>query len=86
MHERKILEMALKNRYMGAGKVDLFRGLPGISYRWMKADTPSSADHASALAFDLGIAVRLVELNAVGMRHERGVDVVAMWDDVGVKG
>ena len=41
---------------IGAGRL---RFLPGIANRWMKADTPSSADHASALALDLGIGVRL---------------------------
>ena len=29
---------------------------PGLSWRRMSADTPSSADHAVALGFDLGVA------------------------------
>jgi hypothetical protein len=35
---------------------------PGLSYRWMSANTPSSSDHAVALGADLGIAVRLGSL------------------------
>ncbi|MYC88275.1 MAG: hypothetical protein F4X22_08580 [Gemmatimonadales bacterium] len=30
---------------------------PGLSWRRMSADTPSSSDHAVALGFDLGVAV-----------------------------
>lgn len=33
-----------------------FRFLPGISYRWMGANTTEDADHAVALALDLGFA------------------------------
>ena len=36
---------------VGAGRL---RFLPGVSYRWLSANTPSSSDHAVALALDLG--------------------------------
>lgn len=41
---------------IGSGRV---RFVPGVSYRWMAASTPSSPDHAVALAADLGLAVRV---------------------------
>lgn len=41
---------------IGTGRV---RFLPGASYRWLSANTPSSSDHAVALALDLGVSVRL---------------------------
>ena len=41
---------------VGAGRV---RFLPGVSYRWWSASTPSASDHAIALALDLGLAFQL---------------------------
>jgi hypothetical protein len=41
---------------IGSGRV---RFLPGVSYRWLTANTPSSSDHAVALALDLGVGIRL---------------------------
>jgi hypothetical protein len=41
---------------VGSGRV---RFLPGVSYRWLSANTPSTSDHAVALALDLGVRVRL---------------------------
>ena len=41
---------------VGAGR---FRFLPGVSYRWLSASTPSSSDHAIALALDLGFGIAL---------------------------
>ncbi|NNM05744.1 MAG: hypothetical protein HKO65_11710 [Gemmatimonadetes bacterium] len=41
---------------LGSGR---FRVLPGLSYRWLSANTPSSSDHAVAVAADLGVGIRL---------------------------
>ena len=41
---------------IGAGRM---RFLPGVSYRWWSASTPSASDHAVALALDLGVAFQL---------------------------
>jgi len=41
---------------IGSGRV---RFLPGASYRWLSANTPSTSDHAVALALDLGVRIRL---------------------------
>ncbi len=41
---------------IGAGR---FRFLPGVSYRWLSASTPSTSDHAVALALDLGFGVQI---------------------------
>ena len=41
---------------IGAGR---FRFLPGVSYRWLSASTPSSSDHAVALALDLGFSIQM---------------------------
>ena len=40
----------------GAGRIQI---RPGVSYRWMAASTPSGSDHATAVAVDLGLSVRL---------------------------
>ena len=41
---------------IGVGRL---RFLPGVSYRWMSANTASTSDHAIALALDLGVGIRL---------------------------
>ena len=41
---------------IGAGR---FRFLPGVSYRWLSASTPSASDHAVALALDLGFGIQM---------------------------
>ena len=41
---------------IGAGRM---RFLPGVSYRWLSANTPSNADHAIALALDLGFGIQI---------------------------
>ena len=41
---------------IGSGRV---RFLPGVSYRWLTANTPSSSDHAVAFALDVGVGIRL---------------------------
>jgi hypothetical protein len=41
---------------IGSGRV---RFLPGVSYRWLAANTPSTSDHAVALGLDLGVRIRL---------------------------
>ena len=48
---------------IGSGRV---RFLPGVWYRWLKADTPSSADHAVALALDLGVVIRVGSTQGAG--------------------
>ena len=47
---------------IGSGRV---RFLPGVSYRWLSADTPSSSDHAVALSLDLGVRIRLGSTESV---------------------
>ena len=48
---------------MGGAGLSLTRGrvrfLPGVSYRWLSADTPSRSDHAAALTVDLGVSIPL---------------------------
>lgn len=48
--------------HVGAG-ITLGSGLlsfrPGVSYRWMGASTPSSSDHAVAVAGELGVGILL---------------------------
>ncbi len=41
---------------IGAGT---FRFLPGVSYRWLSANTASASDHASALTVELGFGYAL---------------------------
>lgn len=41
---------------LGSGRV---RFMPGVSYRWMSANTDSESHQAIALALDLGLAVRV---------------------------
>jgi hypothetical protein len=41
---------------LGSGRITF---LPGVSYRWLSAKTPSSSDHAAVLVADLGVAIRL---------------------------
>lgn len=41
---------------VGSGR---FRFLPGVSYRWLSANTASASDHAVALALDLGFGIRM---------------------------
>jgi len=41
---------------VGSGRL---RFLPGVSYRWLSANTPSSTDHAVALALDLGFGIAI---------------------------
>ncbi len=41
---------------IGSGR---FRFLPGVSYRWLSAGTASAADHAVALALDLGFGISM---------------------------
>lgn len=41
---------------IGSGRV---RFMPGVSYRWMSANTTSESHQAIALALDLGLAVRV---------------------------
>lgn len=51
--------------HLGAGFTlgsSRFRFLPGISYRWLSANTPTSSDHAVAVAVDLGMAILLGSL------------------------
>jgi len=40
---------------LGSARVSL---RPGVTYRWLSANTPSASDHAVALGADLGISVR----------------------------
>jgi hypothetical protein len=40
---------------LGSGRLSF---LPGISYRWMAANTPSNSDHAVAVGLGLGVRVR----------------------------
>ncbi len=40
---------------LGSGRIRL---KPGLSYRWLSAKTPSTSDHAVALAGELGVAIR----------------------------
>lgn len=41
---------------IGAGRLQF---MPGISYRWMSANTATESDQAIALALDLGLAYRI---------------------------
>ncbi len=41
---------------VGTGR---FRFLPGVSYRWLSANTPSNSAHAVALALDLGVGIQV---------------------------
>jgi hypothetical protein len=41
---------------LGSGRV---RFVPGVTYRWMSANTPSSSDHAVGVGVDLGVGIRL---------------------------
>ena len=40
---------------VGTGRVQL---LPGVTYRWMSAKTPSVSEHAIALGADVGLRIR----------------------------
>lgn len=48
--------MAAAGFTVGEGRVRL---VPGVSWRWLSADTPSRSDHAVALGVDLGVSVRV---------------------------
>ena len=41
---------------IGVGRM---RFLPGVSYRWLSANTATSSGHAVALALDLGVGIQL---------------------------